>query len=113
LKVLAGRQAVRIDMAEKLLRAAHEQRMAAAGPAFAIDPALATSMGLTASNLRQLMREGGFRANETRPLREGAHGPPAPLRWSWRPTRKDRVADTPRPQAEREGAFAALSGLRR
>jgi len=107
----AGSQAIRVDMAEKLLRAAHEQRMAASGRGFRVDPALATSMGLTAANFRQLMRDGGFRPGEARPLREGVQGPPAPVRWSWRPPRKDRLPEKRRPEPAGQGAFAALSGL--
>jgi ATP-dependent RNA helicase SUPV3L1/SUV3 len=68
-------------------------------------------MGLTPDNFRQLMRDGGFRPGETRPLREGAQGPPAPVRWSWRPPRKDRLPDKRGSEPAHEGAFAALSGL--
>jgi ATP-dependent RNA helicase SUPV3L1/SUV3 len=107
----AGRQAIRIDMAEKLLRAAHEQRTAASGRGFSVDASLATSMGLAPDAFRQLMRDGGFRPAEARPLREGIHGPPPPVRWSWRPPRKDRLSDKRGVDPVREGAFAALSGL--
>src|SRR5690606_5431745 len=41
----AGGQAIRVDMAEKLFRAAHEQRAKGGARTFAVDPALATSMG--------------------------------------------------------------------
>ena len=80
----AGSQAVRVDMAEKLFRAAHDARAKGGGRAFAVDGAMATSMGLTSDNFRKLMREAGFRAGDPRPLREGAFGPPAPLAWTWR-----------------------------
>ncbi len=107
----AGGQAIRIDMAEKLFRAAHEQRAAAGNRLFRVDPALATSMGLAPENFRLLMRDAGFRAGETRPLPEGAFGPPAPTLWSWRAPRKDRVPEK-RPAPVREGgAFAALADL--
>ncbi len=96
----AGNQMVRIDMAEKLFRAAHEQRAGAGekagekpgGRSFAMDGALATSMGLLPDNFVKLMREAGFRANEPRALADGAFGPPAPRMWSWRPPRKDQAA---------------------
>lgn len=111
----AGSQAIRVDMAEKLFRAAHEQR--ARGPArgFAVDPALAISMGLLPENFRQLMRDAGFRAESPQPLPEGAFGPPAPARWHWRAPRPDRPAAQHRrkePPAPRpDNAFAALAGL--
>jgi ATP-dependent RNA helicase SUPV3L1/SUV3 len=86
----AGKQAIRIDMAEKLFRDAHERRAAARGKRFTIDPALGTSMGLSDENFAPLMREGGFYFTRARALAEGAHGPPAPLLWEWRPPRKDQ-----------------------
>jgi ATP-dependent RNA helicase SUPV3L1/SUV3 len=108
----AGRQAIRVDMAEKLFRAAHEARSAANGRAFRLDPALATSMGLAPDNFVRLLREAGFRPGEARALPDGAFGPPAPVSWSWRPPRKDRArkpGDT-RP-APKGGAFAGLAEL--
>ena len=108
----AGGQAIRVDMAEKLFRAAHEQRAKGNGRGFAVDPALATSMGLLPDNFRHLMRDAGFRANEPRALAEGVFGPPAPARWSWRPPRKDRQPERREQAQTREGnAFAALAGL--
>jgi ATP-dependent RNA helicase SUPV3L1/SUV3 len=109
----AGSQAIRVDMAEKLFRAAHEQRAAASGRGFAVDTALATSMGLLPDNFRHLMRDAGFRAHELRPLPAGAFGPPAPAKWTWRPPRKDRpAAREAAAAAGREGgAFAALARL--
>jgi ATP-dependent RNA helicase SUPV3L1/SUV3 len=45
-------------------------------------------------------------------LPEGAHGPPAPLLWSWRPPRKDRPAPAlAQPRPAEGNAFAALAGL--
>lgn len=108
----AGSQAIRVDMAEKLLRAAHDQRAKTSGPGFALDPALATSMGLRADNFRNLLRDAGFRSGPMRALPEGAFGPPAPASWSWRPPRKDRPAAKPDKLPPRDGnAFAALAGL--
>ena len=107
----AGSQAIRLDMAEKLFRAAHEQRVRAAGRGFLVDPALATSMGLQPDNFRHLMRDAGFRSGPARALPEGAFGPPAPVWWSWRAPRKDRLAEKRVPEAAREGAFAVLAGL--
>ncbi|MEO5707800.1 MAG: helicase-related protein [Alteraurantiacibacter sp.] len=96
----AGQQAIRLDMAEKLFRAAHDQRAQSAlgrgGKQFMLDAALATSMGLTMENFAPLMREAGFRPLEQRALAEGAFGPPAPLRWTWRPVRVDSRQEEPR-----------------
>jgi ATP-dependent RNA helicase SUPV3L1/SUV3 len=108
----AGQQAIRVDMAEKLFRAAHERRSAAGGRGFTIDPALATSMGLTPDNFIRLMRDAGFRPGQVRRLPEGAQGPPAPTVWCWRPPRNDRPPDSQAPPRPREGsAFAALADL--
>jgi ATP-dependent RNA helicase SUPV3L1/SUV3 len=107
----AGSQAIRIDMAEKLFRAAHEQRARSPGRAFMVDAALATSMGLAPENFRHLMRDAGFRPGQARALPEGMFGPPAPVAWSWRPPRKDRVSGPAVAQPASEGAFAALAGL--
>ena len=108
----AGGQAVRVDMAEKLFRAAHDQRATGSGRGFRVDGALATSMGLQPENFRLLMRDAGFRPGQVRTLPDGAFGPPAPALWSWRPPRKDRSEPErgTRP-ARQDGAFAALAGL--
>ena len=69
-------------------------------------------MGLLPDNFRHLMREAGFRPGQPRPLPEGAFGPPAPVVWSWRPPRKDRIERrAPAEPAREGGAFAALAGL--
>jgi ATP-dependent RNA helicase SUPV3L1/SUV3 len=104
-----GGQALRVNLAERLLRAAHQARMAASGD-FVLDPALAISIGLTTASYARLLHQGGFRAIPARPLAEGAFGPPAPLRWRWRPPRR-----TPPPPggrtAQNANAFAALAEL--
>ena len=107
----AGNQAIRVDMAEKLFRAAHEQRVRTAGRGFHVDPALATSMGLAPDNFRRLMRDAGFRASEARALPEGAFGPATPALWSWRPPRKDRAPEKHARPAPEGSAFAALASL--
>jgi ATP-dependent RNA helicase SUPV3L1/SUV3 len=88
----AGKQAVRIDMAEKLFRAAHERRGTSARR-FRIDRALGTSMGLTDESFALLMRDAGFRHTPPRVLPEGAFGPPGPVLWDWRAPRPDRAPD--------------------
>ncbi|WP_095012216.1 helicase-related protein [Tsuneonella mangrovi] len=81
----AGEQAVRVDVAEKLLRTAHETRAKAARRYFVLDPALAISTGLTEDSWKRLMGAAGFKWQSGRKLAEGALGPPAPDRWSWHP----------------------------
>ncbi|MEO6386963.1 MAG: helicase, partial [Croceibacterium sp.] len=110
----AGGQAIRVDLAEKLFRTAHDQRAKAAGRAFRLDLALATSMGLQADNARHLLRDAGFRPGAVRALPVGGLGPPAPLSWSWRPPRRDALVQRPEVVEVAEGsAFAALAGLMR
>ncbi|WP_371432202.1 helicase-related protein [Novosphingobium sp.] len=109
----AGSQAIRVDLAEKLLQAAHRTRTEGAiggrTRRFALDPALARSMGLTTASYAALLRAAGFRAWPPRPLAEGAAGPPAPPLWDWR---APRPRDERRPEAARprpDSAFAALA----
>jgi len=90
----AGAQAIRIDLAEKILRAAFDARAAVtmAHPKernrpFRIDLALAVSVGLEADNARRMLGSAGFRCDRARILPEGAQGAPAPDRWHWRPRR--------------------------
>ncbi len=93
----AGAQAIRIDMAEKLFRAAHEQRAKAQhakdrqARGFPVDIALATSMGLSPESFASLMRDAGFRQGERLALPEDAFGPPRPVPWTWRAPRKDSL----------------------
>jgi len=127
-----GPQVMRVDMAEKLVHAAHAVRQAAHGRRFALDPALARSMGLTTAAYAALLRTAGFRAAMPKPLAEGQAGPPAPPMWQWRPphappsrttqgtakatekTRSRRPAIEPArkaPTTPATGAFAALADL--
>jgi ATP-dependent RNA helicase SUPV3L1/SUV3 len=105
-----GQQALRLDMAEKLLHAAHGLRSAAAGKPVVLNPALAVSMGLGTAAYAQLLRAAGFQPIMPRPLPKGAAGPIAPPRWRWRPGRPDHrpPARAARPAS---GAFAALADL--
>jgi ATP-dependent RNA helicase SUPV3L1/SUV3 len=107
-----GKQLLRLDMAEKLLREAHDARAAAerSRAGFALDPARAVSMGLTTASYARLLRLAGFQPIVPRPLPDSAHGPPAPVRFRWRPPRRLREAETPAP-VRREGAFAALADM--
>ena len=106
-----GKQWIRLDMAEKLLREAHGMRAAGDRKAFAIHPARAVSMGLTTASYAKLLRLAGFTPLMPKELAEGAHGPPAPLRWRWRPPRRQVQPDKARPQPAQTGAFTALAEL--
>ncbi len=105
----AGQQALRIDLAEKLLHEAHQRRTSTSGRDFVLDPALATSMGLVTASYAQLLRDAGFKASVTRSLPDGALGPPTPPRWRWRPSRRE--TDSPGAPPPSNGAFATLAEL--
>ena len=109
-----GKQALRIDLAEKLLHAAHGLRVGSGKAPFGIDPAMAVSMGLGTAAYAQLLRLAGFQPIMPRALAKGAFGPPAPLKWRWRPTRRQieaqKTARRPTPPPA-TGAFAALAEL--
>lgn len=91
-----GGQAVRIDLVERLARAAHDAR---AGKApFVPDATLATSIGIAPATVDRLMTELGFRATL-------ADGGSAQWIWRGRPPRKKPVAPP------RDNAFAALAQL--
>jgi len=106
----AGKQWLRLDIAEKLLREAHAIRMAAGKRNFVLDPARALSMSLTTQSYARLLHMGGFQPILPRALPEGAFGPPVPLTWRWRPPR--RQLESPRPIAIRpDNAFSALAEL--
>jgi ATP-dependent RNA helicase SUPV3L1/SUV3 len=91
-----GAQAVRIDLVERIARAAHDARRGKAP--FAPDPALATSMGLAPETLVRLMAALGFRSATPA---DGAQ------RWQWRgrPRPPRRAPAAPKPG----NAFAALA----
>ena len=104
-----GAQALRLDLAEKLLRAAHDARVAAKGKTFVIDPALAISTGLATPAYALLLRLGGFKPIMPRPLRTGQFGPAAPPRWRWQPARREDNAPPAAVPAPRTGnVFAEL-----
>ncbi|WP_347304524.1 helicase-related protein [Croceibacterium sp. TMG7-5b_MA50] len=117
----AGRQQVRLDMVERVVRAAFDARGAGGRRPFVLDLSLATSMGLQAPTLQALLRDAGFRpAGNPRPLADGQFGPPAPQRWTWRPVRADErrnerhgkpPEDTRAVPLPEGNAFAALAGL--
>jgi len=109
----AGKQWLRLDIAEKLLREAHAIRVAAGRRNFVLDPARAISMGLTTRSYARLLQLGGFQPILPKQLAESAYGPPMPLTWRWRPPRRQveptaAPANTPRRAG---GAFAALAEL--
>ncbi|MEM8696920.1 MAG: helicase-related protein [Pseudomonadota bacterium] len=90
-------QMLRIDMAERVARAAHDARDGK--KPFAPDPALATSLGLSDAALARLMQALGF---------QPAEGDAEPAQWVWRgrrAPRKKRARPTP------GNAFAKLAEL--
>jgi ATP-dependent RNA helicase SUPV3L1/SUV3 len=93
-----GGQLVRIDMVERIARAAHDARDGRRP--FIPDPALATSIGLAPATLTRLMLALGFR--------ETAADPAGGRAWRWHGRRRaeSRPADPNSP-------FAALAGLAR
>ncbi|MCA1662128.1 MAG: helicase [Novosphingobium sp.] len=105
-----GREALRIDLAEKLVRIAHARRVAAPGKRFTLDPALAVSMGLSSEGYARLLRLAGFRVWVARPLADDRLGPPAPLLWEWRPPRASAQPAQP-DRAARKPAHAAFEAL--
>ena len=107
-----GKQLVRLDMAEKLLREAHEARGSNGRSGFALDPSRAVSMGLTTESYSRLLRLAGFHPIVPRPLGHEAHGPPAPVRWRWRPPRQQAEEVRPAP-IRKDSAFAALAEMMR
>ena len=105
-----GAQALRLDIAEKLLRAAHGTRVAAAGKTFVLDPALAISTGLATPSYAQLLRLARFKPIIPPSLRQGAFGPPQPPRWRWDPARRNTEGPAPAPVPTQVGnAFAELA----
>jgi len=118
----AGSQLIRVDLAEKILRAAFEARSKAGGPAsngqaskgpskgeaskrqkprFRLDLSLPVSIGLAEDNARRLLGSAGFRLQRPRSLAEGVFGPPAPEWWTWNPRRGGRAGGSARPGANR------------
>jgi len=108
-----GKQGLRLDMAEKLLRAAHEVRVKAGQKTFVLDPALAVSIGLATASYAQLLRLGGFTVTMPRPLGKGQFGPLQPPRWSWRAPRRESRDTAPPPPSRPGSAFAALAEMLR
>lgn len=109
-----GKQALRLDMADKLLREAHDLR-GGSGPAaqragFIIKPARAVSMGLTTASFARLLRLGGFQPIMPRALAPDVQGPPAPVRWRWRPPQR-RAAPDAMVAPRADGAFALLADM--
>jgi ATP-dependent RNA helicase SUPV3L1/SUV3 len=108
-----GQQALRVDLADKLLQEAHRRRLGAHGRRVFLDPSRARSMGLSTASYAALLRLAGFRVAMPRPLPEGAMGPLAPPLWDWRPPRRmPETLPVPDP-GQATGAFAALAGLLR
>jgi ATP-dependent RNA helicase SUPV3L1/SUV3 len=93
-----GLQAVRVDLIERIARAAHDSRQGRTP--FAPDPALATSIGVDPGSLERLMAELGFKAL--------AGDTP---RWVWRGRPPARPAPPTPIDPSRQNAFAGLAAL--
>ncbi|WP_294213642.1 helicase-related protein [uncultured Sphingomonas sp.] len=91
-----GAQAVRLDLVERVARAAHDARAEKGRAPFAPDPALAVSIGLEPGTLARLMAELGFRS-------VAVDGSAPHYVWRGR-ARAKSVAPDP------SNAFAALAG---
>ncbi|MBN8816465.1 MAG: helicase [Sphingomonas sp.] len=97
-----GQQAVRVDLAERIARAAHDARLqqSKTGRApFPLDPALATSIGLQPDTLARLMAQLGFRT-----ARPDAEGRP---QWLWQGLTPNAKPAAPR----KDNAFAVLADM--
>jgi len=105
-----GNEALRVDLAEKLLHSAHATRTAAKARRVFLDPAVARSMNLSTAAYAALLRASGFRVHMGRPLPEKAYGPPQPPLWDWRPSRPAPAPEAVPPRSV-SGAFAALAEL--
>ena len=109
-----GVQALRIDMAERVLSEAHEARARSKTRGFAINPAFAVSLGLTQPSRAQLLRLAGFTGSNPPPLAEGMFGPPQPQRWRWVAPRLRAGKAGPDDRSEKTdpaSPFAALAKL--
>jgi ATP-dependent RNA helicase SUPV3L1/SUV3 len=105
-----GAQALRVDLADRLLHAAHRTR-SAGQRLFMLEPATARSMGLTGASYAALLRAAGFRVTMPRQLTATEHGPTAPPLWHWRRPRVGPVESLVVPPPPRHAAFAALADL--
>ena len=100
-----GAQMLRIDLAERLARIAHDARTGGDGGGrapFSPDPGLATSLGLRPPSFAQLMLALGFRPADA--ADDGRLGP----RWVWRGLQRPRRRAVQRPG----NAFAVLAEWR-
>ena len=122
-----GEQMLRIDMAERMARTAHET--IAKGEAFTAQSPQIVSLGLTEPSFLQLMRAAGFRPVEPaaeggpnwafrgrqkpRPPREGASNKGAPRTGGNRPgaPARGKPAPTSTPAPAASNAFAGLAEL--
>ena len=104
-----GGESLRVDLAEKLLRAAHAKRVTAPRRRYALDPALAVSMGLSTAGYAGLLRSAGFEVRAPRSLQPGQFGPSAPPLWQWRPPRQREPTPPPTAPRPTRSALAALT----
>jgi ATP-dependent RNA helicase SUPV3L1/SUV3 len=96
----AGPRAVRLDALERLAGACNAAR--GQGRDFALDPALAQTIGSPARDLEGVLAALGYRRTQE-------SGPATPARW--RPPAPSRARPSPRGGAPRGNAFGALADL--
>jgi len=92
-----GAEFVRVDMAERLIKQAHEAR--STGDIFAIDAALATSLGLSAKIHHSLLESAGFAKTDDQPA-ESIETEPSPEASTQSPVPGEPEHDTPTPQPD-------------
>ena len=113
----AGTQMTRVDLAEKILRAAFEARskVTQKNPKernirFRLDLSLPVSVGLEEESARRLLGSAGFRLHRSPDLAEGAFGPAAPDNWTWRPRRPNQDSDSRRSSSRKRSAAKGKRG---
>ena len=106
-----GKQAIRLDIADRLLREAHAVRVEAGRRPFPLDPGRAVSAGLTTASYAALLRLADFQPVMPRGLREGEAGPPMRLLWRWLPPRRQDGGESLLASPLHGSAFAALAEL--
>ena len=79
------------------------------GVTVGVDTHLDIHVAAVLDGLGRLLGSAGFRLQRARKLAANVFGPPAPDRWTWRPSRRE--APVTRPNVHEGSAFAALADL--
>jgi ATP-dependent RNA helicase SUPV3L1/SUV3 len=105
-----GDEYVRIDLAERVIKKAHEAR--GQNNAFGMDMAFATSLGISESGLKALMRDAGFRPAEAAAVTEtAADAVPADETAVVEETTPVEAAPAPEAEAAVEAAVADVDAV--